>query len=328
MKKLFFAAIIIVILAIASVAVVTFVYKDRAIRYAVEKSVATQLPYVKFSMGSATMNFPAQLVFTQISLKDQLHSVFIDIDRMELEFYPSKVLKYFQEGGKKSALKYFFVTAKKIQYREVLINGLRLEGRLYNDGETVEKYAGFMASKDFLYKKIKMDDLRTEFEFKDKTLLVTMYHLLFAGGTITGTLKADLLDSGFEYTAYVDMQNLQAKNLMIIFNLNKKLEMSGLWNGSVKVKGISGKGITSVEGKLVADAKGGEMVITDQAMISSIASRAGIAKDEVARSLARHDYDDGAMELGMDGNTVKLNLSLSGDTGQRNFDIYLHDFLQ
>ncbi len=327
MKKIFFALLLIILLVFVSAIVVTYKYRNWALRYAIEEIVSSELPGSSLSLGASELHLPNRLAFSKIDLKIPQYDIFIDIDRIELDFQPSKLLEYIEMGTANQILKNIFIDGKSIQYKEVRIKKPHLEARLNTNEAQTLSYTGFMTSSEFFFKKIKMEEVKTECSLKNNTLQIDIFHMLFSGGMVTGTIEAVFGDDGFEYTAHVKMKNLKAGDMMIILNLEKKLQMSGVWNGTVNVKGSSGKGITAIDGNLVADPQGGELVITDQAMIDNIASRAGIAKDEVARSLAHHDYDEGSMNLGMEENAVKLNLSLSGDTGDRNFDIYLHDFL-
>ena len=327
MKKIFFALLLIMLLVFGSAIVLTYKYKDSALRYAIKKTVSSELPGSSLSLGSSKVHLPNRLAFSKINLKIPQHSIFIDLNRIELDFQPSKLIEYIQMGTVNQILKNIFIEGKSIQYKEIRMRDPHIEVRLNTIENQPVTYTGFMTASEFFFKKIKMEEIKTECSLKKNTLQIDIFHMLFSGGMVTGTIEAVFLDEGFEYTAHVNMKNIKAGNMMIILNLDKKLQMSGAWNGTVNVKGSSGKGITAIDGNLSADPQGGELVITDQAMIDNIAARAGIAKDEVARSLAHHDYDEGSMNLGMEENAVKLNLSLSGDTGDRNFDIYLHDFL-
>ncbi|MCD6460167.1 hypothetical protein J7L67_05825, partial [bacterium] len=220
-------------------------------------------------------------------------------------------------------LEEFNLTLNELTYKNITLTSTDINGNLSRPDMV---YSGGIFAEKLSYEKIDFLDMMSKFNYSDNILNLNIKNAIFAGGRMKGAITIDLKKSPVSYQGDLFFKNLGSSDLMVIFGMDKKMDMSGKWNGEIHFSGILYK-IDNITGFLTADKRGGELIIKDKAMVEKIMSGVQSADEKISESLSHHDYKQGNMSIGLDNNSIKINLSLSGDTGNRKFDIYLHDFL-
>jgi hypothetical protein len=148
-------------------------------------------------------------------------------------------------------------------------------------------------------------------------------HARFAGKGLTGS-GAVRFGKTVGYRIEVLAGALPAQTLIRAFEWEKKVSMSGVFDGRLKVEG-SGKKLTMLEGTFDAAGGGGDIVVLDQAFLQRIADSSKQPIEIVKASFENYHYNDGKVRFFLDRKDLKLNLDLGGEAGKRNLEVNLHD---
>ena len=317
-SKIFFFVLIVFFLIFG-----IFYYKNFAVRKLILQTLDQKFPAAEISVDKVSYEVPDELHIKKMNWKDKKKYFSFNADEMKFEFIPSNLFSYIKNNEVENILDEFYLKFSELRYEDIVFSSADIECALSKPDMV---YYGDIYSEKVKYKKISFMDMMSKFDYSDNTLALNIKSATFAGGRIHGSITIDLRGLNMSYRGDLFLNDLGSSELMVIFGMNEKMDMTGKWNGEVHFSGTLDK-IENITGFLSADERGGELYIKDNAMIDKIASKVQVAKDQITESLAHHDYKEGSMSIGLDGGNIKVALSLSGETGNRNFDIYLHDFL-
>jgi hypothetical protein len=144
------------------------------------------------------------------------------------------------------------------------------------------------------------------------------------GGSIQGKGHIALTGS-MPYEATISATGLNLSVLVADFDFKEKLELSGIADGSISIKGISNK-FTRLAGDFNTLSPGGVLNIKDQSTIDMIAQRSGQARDLISRSFTDYRYNQAQARLYAQDNKLILDAAFEGQMGKRSIQVVLHDF--
>jgi hypothetical protein len=147
-------------------------------------------------------------------------------------------------------------------------------------------------------------------------------HIL--GGSIHGS-GCMALAAGLPYEAVISVAGLNLSVFVADFDLAEKVELSGIADGSISVKGLSNK-FTRLAGDFNTLSPGGVLNIKDQPTIDMIAQRSGQARDLISRSFTDYRYNQAQARLYAQDNKLILDVAFEGQMGKRSIQAVLHDF--
>ena len=298
-------------------------YKNHAARKIVLQTLSDNFKSAEINVTSVSYELPDELVISKMDLKYPEKYLSVNFSKIKFEFYPSNFFSYIKNKKMEDILESFIVRINQLTYKDISFDSTDITAVLSQPDMV---YSGDVLAEKIKYKKINFLDVVSKFSYSEKVLALNTKSATFAGGRIHGSINIDFTGQKMNYEGDLFLSNLGSSELMVIFSMDRKMDMTGKWNGEIHFSGTLDK-IENITGFLVADERGGELNIKDKAMIDKIASKVQAARDEITESVAHHDYKEGNMSIGVERDSIKIGLSLSGKTGNRNFDIYLHDFL-
>jgi len=176
------------------------------------------------------------------------------------------------------------------------------------------------------FDKLRVKNILGHIFLNDNSLLIDSLSADLLGGNLKGKVEI-VLNKNFNYSLRLKFQGFDLDIFSTAFNLRQKADMSGKLDGEVLLKG-SLTHVENLNGDFEALAPGGVINIKDERFLANIAESSGQPKDIIMESLKNYRYNNGVMKLSFDKEVVMLNVSLGGNTGKRNFDIFLHDVLK
>jgi len=146
----------------------------------------------------------------------------------------------------------------------------------------------------------------------------------FFGGKVDGNIKITLGKSP-AYVADINLRNIDLDIFVKDFKLEKKMQVTGRLDGNIFIKG-AGSRLKEVTGNLQAISPGGELTIKDTDYLKNMPIKSGVSWEDLVASLKNYVYNIGALKTSLENDNLIFTVSLSGETGKRNFTVVLHDF--
>jgi len=144
-------------------------------------------------------------------------------------------------------------------------------------------------------------------------------------GLFEGNIKLKL-DDVLGYEGQIKLNNLSLADFINAFKLDDKTKVQGLMNGHLTINGRGGK-LRTLNGDFSSDQQGGFVVIKDTRFLDHFAGQSNQSSVLLMESLKNYHYNTGNLRLSLDQGVALLEINLNGETGKRNFEIRLHDFL-
>jgi hypothetical protein len=123
----------------------------------------------------------------------------------------------------------------------------------------------------------------------------------------------------------VDVYDLDVENMIEVFKLAEKFQMSGQLGGSIQVEG-SGMDMKVVGGEFFLSEPGGTLLIKDKKFLENIARSSQQPMDILVESFRNYRYNTGKVNVSYEAGDLMLALGLEGEAGERNLDIVWHNF--
>jgi hypothetical protein len=175
------------------------------------------------------------------------------------------------------------------------------------------------------YGKVKVTDVKAKVAPQEKGLLVDSLSAQILNGTLAGSLSFKI-DEPLKYFARVIFTNLDLAEVVQAFDLKKEVQMSGRVSGKMTVTG-RGADIHILDGDFSAVDPGGLLEIKNEEFLKNIARNSQQPLDIVIASFKDYHYNVGALRVALEKSDLVFDAALDGETGKRNINITLHDFL-
>jgi len=146
----------------------------------------------------------------------------------------------------------------------------------------------------------------------------------FFGGSADGNIKFKF-GRLLAYAADIRLNDIDLDALIKDFKLEKKVQVTGKLAGNIFIKG-KGLRLEEVIANLQAMLPGGELTIKDTDYLKNMPVKSGVSWEDLVASLKNYVYNIGTMKSSLENNNLIFAISLSGETGKRDFTVVLHDF--
>lgn len=143
-------------------------------------------------------------------------------------------------------------------------------------------------------------------------------------GKVTGTANLGL--SQLAYSANLEIAGLDLEQVGKDFELKEKVEMSGIFDGFVRVEGKNTE-ITKIEGRLTSRPEGGKFIIKDENMLAALRPANNQRIQLTLSALEDFTYQTGKITLEKDEDNIVVNLLLDGDKGRIQLPLVWHGLL-
>ncbi len=144
----------------------------------------------------------------------------------------------------------------------------------------------------------------------------------FCGGTFAANGELSFSKAWVTLRLHLVLKGLRMEELMKVLETEKKMDITGVYSGSIDFVLDSASGIKEISGELVSEG-GGRMIVTDTAGLEA-GLPAGPGANIVVENFKNYYYDIGKVVIGKTDGDIKLQIMLEGLAGSRHLDIVLH----
>jgi len=170
------------------------------------------------------------------------------------------------------------------------------------------------------YDKARMANIKSLVQMKGADFIFSDFSAGFLNGHINGNMKASLRDLP-EYYAKLHFSDLSVERFVDDFDLDKKMEMTGILTGDLEVAG-RGIQVSLLCGDFKMAAPGGKLIIKDRKLLENIVERAYL--DTAVETLQDYHYNAGGLQVGLEDKNLVADVNLNGRQGKRDFKIVYH----
>lgn len=316
---LFFLFILILI------AVGVFVYskKDQFAHDQISERLKELFPEAEIEVGATNVLLPDRFTAARIMIDDPQKIGKITLTDITILYDMNKVLDELKKNNPAGIITHVEGTIDQSLYKKLEVHQAKLNAdpasieplNVHGSANTAQvKYANFVFS-----------DIHADLTCSNNAVRIDVTHLRFAGGEGFGVVAVDLSDE-ISVSGSFTVNQLDAIQVMTILNLDKKMHMSGIWNGSFSFA-YQDKKVDNLSGTLLAAPPGGELNIKDEQMVKKMIPPGQLGNEQIVNAITNYYYNDGKMSVSLAESKILFNLQLDGRTGKRNIDIYLHDIL-
>jgi hypothetical protein len=171
------------------------------------------------------------------------------------------------------------------------------------------------------FQKIKVKDIIWKARLWRDKALVQQIDIDIFGGHAQGSGEVSFGKGEWSLSLTLVFKDINIADLMKALGAEERLKMSGFYTGPVRLIARNGQ-IEELTGNL--DSRGsGEMIIRD----TSLLGQNGIQKEAaniVVENLKNYYYDIGNIKIRNIGQDIKIDISLKGQTGERNLRVVWH----
>lgn len=168
---------------------------------------------------------------------------------------------------------------------------------------------------------IAIRDLRARFELFVDAISINEFTASVFGGQIRGEGHYLMGKDDSVLSFVVRAQHIGLKELFDALKVSRGIEAKGDFSGDIQIV-MEGKRIRGVSGNLRADG-GGSFFITDTSLLDKRLSETAGA-NIVVENLKNYYYDIGSIKISNNGQGIKLEIFLQGQSGARNLEIVWH----
>lgn len=180
--------------------------------------------------------------------------------------------------------------------------------------------AGKLSIAKASYDKGQVTNIKSQVQLQGKDVVFPDLSADFLEGKILASIKVALVDVP-EYRVTANFANLDIERFIADFDLRKKIDMTGMMNGSLD---IAGHGVTLkiLGGDFKMAAPGGKLIIKDRKLLENIVERAYL--DTAIETLQDYHYNAGGVQVSMEEKNLVADVNLEGRQGKRDFKIVYH----
>lgn len=249
----------------------------------------------------------------------------IIVETIELEDFDlaGRVGDFYFQGVNFSCLwDLFNEEPKKLRLKFDNLKNNQVEFKVFNLYSEETNQVGFSLFEARL-KKLKIGDIKGKLSWQGRNIFAE----ISSGQMLDGRLQAGLglatKDKSFSYQGKIRFDGISLEGLSRQLEFQNHIFLSGDLTGEVSFAGDSNR-LKVLSGKMVLGEKGGVVNIVDLAPVKGLAAKDAL--DIFVESLKNYHYNRGSIDLSLDEGNLNLLISLSGETGRREFSIVLHDF--
>ncbi|MCR4336806.1 MAG: YdbH domain-containing protein [Candidatus Omnitrophica bacterium] len=125
--------------------------------------------------------------------------------------------------------------------------------------------------------------------------------------------------------AELNFSNVDLARVTEDFNMEEKLQMTGKMGGRLTLNSQC-LDIKILDGSLVADRAGGELVIKDMRFLENMSGQSHEPMDIMIESFKDYHYDTAVAGLSLEDDNLVADMALEGEKGKRSIKIILHEF--
>lgn len=186
----------------------------------------------------------------------------------------------------------------------------------------------FFKSMDFLgtlknasFQKIKAKDIAWKVRLERGKVFIRQIDIDIFGGHVQGSGDVLFDKTGWVLSLALVFQDVDIADLMKALGAEERLKVTGLYTGPVRLV-VSNARIKELIGDLDSRGKG-EMIIKDTSLLGSNAIQKE-AVNIVVENLKNYYYDIGNIKVRNIAQDIKIDISLKGQTGERNLRVLWH----
>jgi hypothetical protein len=180
--------------------------------------------------------------------------------------------------------------------------------------------AGRLSVAKVSYDKGQIANIKSQVQLQGKDVAFPDLSADFLDGKILASIKVVLAEVP-EYRATANFANLDIERFIADFDLRKKIDMTGMMNGSLDVAG-RGAALNILGGDFKMAAPGGKLIIKDRKLLENIVERAYL--DTAIETLQDYHYNAGGLQVSIEEKNLVADVNLEGRQGKRDFKIVYH----
>lgn len=173
------------------------------------------------------------------------------------------------------------------------------------------------------YDKIKITDIKGNARLNDNVVLISPLYAEVFNGKLRGSATF-FLDKTLRYLLNVKAYSIPIDTIIKEFNLSRRINMSGNLNGDIILQG-NGVTLSAVKGALNIVEPGGILSINDTNFLNTIAQNTKQSLEMVMENFNNYRYNNGKIDISLEGDNLILKITLEGNQGKRNLSIVLHN---
>ena len=327
MKRLlkFFCGIFIIVVCLCvGLVVLLVVKKDIFIHKIANQLIRSQFPDSTIHIGEVVFEMPDELHFYSVSINHPSTRTIVTLQSLLIEFEPGKLRHSITHSDYFGVIKRISLKADKLYHQVLFMKDVAVSFEL-SSTEPLD-INGICSVGQWLYQRFSLADVRGEFVATDKSFSLSLNKVGIGAGYGQGVVDAGFSDEQVSYEAKLYLSRLDSEGIITILDLQDRMHLTGLWDGEISVSGTEA-GVSDLNGLLIARAQGGTLNLIDRVMAEKMLPQNQQYSEKLLDSIMFYTYTEGEMDISLEGMSILFELKLKGETGKRNFSIYLHDLL-
>ncbi|MDD5610079.1 MAG: hypothetical protein PHH69_00855 [Candidatus Omnitrophica bacterium] len=338
MKKRYF-----LIPAIIVILVLFILYKEKLVFKIARANLKKTLPISKLEIKRIEFNPFTHLLLEGVSIKSPLqkYSIYLasvradytlfsilrsTVNKVELIGINVSIEDNVKVNPAKPILNVKEIRASGfVKFRDVEIKNFKAQ--IFQQEFSRPHLKGSLSAEAVNMKKVKLANLNAAIDVTPESLSVPEFDLTAFKGEIKGKALAKISKPAINFSVDLKGKNVDLAQMDEDLELKEKVEISGLCDFSLLVKGNEG-GLTDLSGGLDTHEGGGKFIITDKQALSNLNYAQGVSFDAALESLKNYRYDEGNAKVYIEDGNIVLHMLMDGELGKRDLMVVYHGSLK
>ena len=172
-----------------------------------------------------------------------------------------------------------------------------------------------------VFQKIKVGNLTGKMRVYGSTIAIGQAQATLFEGNVSGTGTMHFSNAAQTLSFQARLDHIAIADLMEALGAKERMSVTGAYSGDVRIFLKNGQ-IGDLSGELRSK-DGGEFILKDSSLLNQ-KDLQGQAANIVVENLKNYHYDIGIIKIRNIGQDIRIDISLSGPTGQRNLELVWH----
>ncbi len=289
--------------------------KDKIVLYAIQKIAQSMLPGLEVRIDGITVssNFFGVRQFDLRETRKTFSGTAVKEARASAKFSILKLRRDQILGIAQS-----HISAKEVNFSGFVFDAFLLNCTRNPSGLWLDAFLRLSALSQG-DKQIK--DVRATLKIFPGAVICDRLEMLVLGGKISGRGRIVFSQHSWQLELTLQLQGIRMEDLMKILAMEKRVEASGLYDGSLSIV-LQDSRIKDLSGELVSKS-GGKFLITDPSLLAGDLGGQG-SVNIVVENLTNYYYDIGNVKIRNEAQNIKIGILLSGQAGARSLDVFWH----